>query len=121
MNEIKISGDEHLKVILQDASAYLKKAAEIRNKISSDPHIPSDYRESFLREANGYMEKVERAINPEVKDKTNVDVVSLLTHLTVAGIGYYLGYTKKSDEIVEKQQFMSDFLIALKEELKKYL
>jgi hypothetical protein len=122
VNGIKISGDEHLKVISQDSSAYLVKAQEIRNRISSDPSLPSDYREMYLKEVNSYIERVEQVANLKNKDKqNNGDILSLLTHLAAAGIGYHLGYTKKSDEVDEKQQFMSDVLIALKEELKKYL
>jgi len=117
MNEVKISGDEHLKIILQDPLVYLRKSEEVRNKILSDSFLPNDYREQLLKEANGYREKVEQA----VKKSSETNFSSLLTYLIVAGIGYYLGYAKKSDEIDEKQQFMSDFSTALREELKKYL
>jgi hypothetical protein len=120
-NEIKISGNEHLKVILQDPSTYLKKATEIKNRISSDPHLPSDYKENFLKEVNSYIEKVEQATNAETKNKQSNIIISLLTHLAAAGLGYHLGYAKKSEEVIEEQQFISDALVALTEELKKYL
>jgi hypothetical protein len=122
MDGVKISGEEHLKVILLDSSTYLKKATDVRNGISSDPNLQSDYREIFLREVNGYIEKVEQANLTGSKDRqANADILSLLTHLVAVGVGYYLGYNKKSDETVEKQQFISDVSAALKEELKKYL
>jgi len=117
MNEVKISGDEHLKIILQDPLVYLRKSEEVRNKISSDSFLPNDYREQLLKEANDYRERVER----EVKKSSETNFSFLLTHLIAVGIGYYLGYAKKSGEIDEKQQFMSDFSAALMEELKKYL
>lgn len=120
LNEVKISGEEHLKVILQDPSAYLKKAMEARVKISSDPFLPSEYKENLLKEANGYIEKVEQG--SQLKGgKLNVDILSLLSHLAAVGIGYHLGYSKKSGEIAEREQFTSDLFTALKKELEKYM
>jgi hypothetical protein len=117
IDEIKISGKEHLKVILQDPQTYLKKAEEIRNEISSDQYLPSYEKENFLKEVNYYIEEVKQTAGKN----SNLNVTSLIGCFIAFGLGYYLGYNKKSEEILEKQQLMSDALVALKNELKKYL
>jgi hypothetical protein len=119
LDEVKISGDEHLKVILQDAQAYLEKANEIRSKISSDSNLPSDYRENYLREISSYIEKVEQGKSNGQAGRN--DFTYLLTLLATAFLSYQVGYNKKSEETNEKQVFISEALAALKEELKKYL
>jgi len=119
VREIRISGYEHLKIISQNPSNHLKKAYEYKNIISSDYKISDEQREEFLKEINENIEKIEQEINKS--NEKSEGNISLLTHLVAAGVGYHLGYNKKSDEINEKQQFMSDAFVALKDELKKYL
>jgi hypothetical protein len=121
INEVKISGDEHLKIILQDSSNYLKKAYEKRDRISSDTFLPSYYKEELLKEANGYIERVEQALKRKNNQINDLDVLPILTHALAFLIGHHMGYNKKSDEISEKQEFMSEALATLMEELKKYL
>jgi transcriptional regulatory protein LevR len=118
VDEVALAGEEHLKVILQDSSNYLEKAYECRNKISSDSSLSIGHKEELLREVNGYIERVEERLK-EKPEQTNV--LSILTHVAAFGIGYFIGYNKKSGEILERQEFMSEVLVALKEELKKYL
>lgn len=51
LNEIEIGGEEHLKVILEDSDVYLKKANELRERVSSDSFLTGGDKEQILKKS----------------------------------------------------------------------
>jgi len=71
IKEIEISGEEHLKFIKRNPSAYLKKAEELKEKIASDIYLTPEDKERMLKKISSYVEQVEQ-------EKEKVDLNLLL-------------------------------------------
>lgn len=71
MKEIEIAGEEHLKIIKQNSSSYLKKAEELKARIASDVFLTPEDKEKMLKKISSYVEQVE-------PKKEEVDVGSFL-------------------------------------------
>ncbi|MEM5836235.1 MAG: hypothetical protein QXR09_00730 [Candidatus Aenigmatarchaeota archaeon] len=60
MKEIEIAGEEHLKIIKQNPSSYLKKIEELRTRIASDVFLAAEDKEKMLKKISSYMEQLEQ-------------------------------------------------------------
>ncbi|MEM5829141.1 MAG: hypothetical protein QW040_01210 [Candidatus Aenigmatarchaeota archaeon] len=58
IKEIEIAGEEHLKIIKQNLSSYLKKAEELRTRIASDVFLNAEDKEKLLRKISFYLQQV---------------------------------------------------------------
>ncbi|MEM5773297.1 MAG: hypothetical protein QXL86_03720 [Candidatus Aenigmatarchaeota archaeon] len=84
IKEIEIAGEEHLKLIKQDTSSYLKKAEELRARIASDVFLTAEDKEKMLKRISSYVEQLE----PK-KDELDINsflLGALLTLLAKEGI-----------------------------------
>ncbi|MEM5773118.1 MAG: hypothetical protein QXL86_02730, partial [Candidatus Aenigmatarchaeota archaeon] len=59
MKEIEIAGEEHLKIIKQNYSSYLKKAEELKTKIASDVFLTAEDKECMLKKISSYIKRLE--------------------------------------------------------------
>lgn len=67
LKEIEIAGEEHLKVISEDPYSYLKKAEELKKKISSDEYLLPEDKEKMLKEIDGYTQKLKSREKDELQ------------------------------------------------------
>jgi len=108
LHELEIGGEEHLKVILKDPSAYLKRAEETQRAISSDNFLLGEDKERMLKKISGYLERVNQS---EKKDDSDLNYI--LSFLA----GALLVHMLRGD----KSQFTADAIDAFKDELGKIL
>ncbi|MEM5879117.1 MAG: hypothetical protein QXU74_01325 [Candidatus Aenigmatarchaeota archaeon] len=84
MREIEIAGEEHLKIIKQNSSSYLKKVEELRARIASDVFLTAEDKEKMLKRISSYVEQFEP--KRDELDINSLLLGALLTLLAKEGI-----------------------------------
>jgi hypothetical protein len=107
LHEADISGEEHLKIILENPSQYLKKVNEVRERVSSDSFLPAEDKEMMLKKINGNLEKFGKIKGGDFWNYA-------LAFLGGAGFGYMLPHPNE-----DKNEFGEDFLKGFKNELER--
>jgi len=107
LKDVEISGEEHLKVILENPAVYLRKASELREKVSSDSFLPAEDKERLLKKINVNLEKFG-------KNKGSNFWNYALAFLGGVGVGYVLPHPSEN-----KTEFTEDFMKGFYSELGK--
>jgi len=112
LKELEIGGEEHLKVILKDPSAYLRRAEDAQTMISSDRFLAGEDKERMLEKISVYLERVKpNAGNPGNKGENE-------SLYTLALLAMFVINMLKSDG---NEKFTAESVPAFKDELEKIL
>lgn len=107
LNEIEIGGEEHLKVILEDSDVYLKKANELRERVSSDSFLTGGDKEQILKKVGEYVEKV-------TKNRNNNFWNYALAFLSGVAVGYIIPH-----DVDNQKEFVQDALRGFYSEIER--